>query len=109
MAYNEVESSGVWKPTQVGDKFEGILKGRKTLMGQNGKEYTQFIFEQLESDIEFKLSGAVLESKLAEVADGSQVLLTFKGKPKNTYSDYSVMVWGDQPGPLTNHQGPLRE
>jgi hypothetical protein len=50
-----------------------------------------------ESGIEFKLSGAVLESKLAEVPDGSQVLLTFKGKPKNTYSDYSVAVWGDQP------------
>jgi hypothetical protein len=96
MAYNEVESSGVWKPTVVGDKFEGILKGRKILTGQNNKPYTQFLFEQMETDIEFKLSGAVLESKLADVPDGSQVLLTFKGKPKNTYSDYSVMVWGDE-------------
>jgi hypothetical protein len=53
----------------------------------------------METDIEFKLSGAVLESKLAEAPDGSQVLLTFKGKPKNTYSDFSVAVWGDEKTP----------
>jgi hypothetical protein len=53
----------------------------------------------METDIEFKLSGAVLESKLAEVPDGSQALLTFKEKPKNTYSDFSVAVWGDEKTP----------
>jgi hypothetical protein len=99
MAYSEVESSGVWKPTEIGAKFEGILKSRKTLTGQNNKEYTQFTFEQSETGIEFKLSGAVLESKLAEVEDGKQVLLTYKGKPKNTYSDYSVMVWDGESSP----------
>jgi hypothetical protein len=75
---NEVESSRVRKPTQIGEKFEGILKGRKTLTGHNGKPYTQFLFDQMETDIKFKLSGAVLESKLAGVPDGSQVLLTFR-------------------------------
>jgi hypothetical protein len=95
--YNEVETAGVWKPTVVGDRFEGILKSRKVLPGTNGKDYTQFTFGQLETGEEFKLSGAVLENKLAHIEDGSQVLLTYKGKPKNTYLDFSVMVWGDEP------------
>jgi hypothetical protein len=36
----EVETAGVWKPTVVGDKFEGILKSRKMLPGTNSKDYT---------------------------------------------------------------------
>jgi hypothetical protein len=56
---------------------------------------TQFTFEQREIGEEFKLSGAVLENKLAMVEDGHQVLLTYKGKPKGTYLDFWVIVWGD--------------
>jgi hypothetical protein len=74
------------------------LKSRKLLTGSNGKEYTQFTFEQLETGEEFKISGAVLENKLAQVEDGKQVLLTYKGKPKNTYLDFSVGVWDAEAG-----------
>jgi hypothetical protein len=49
-----------------------------------------------ETGEEFKLSGAVPENRLAHVEDGKQVLLTYKGKPKGTYLDFSVMVWGDE-------------
>jgi hypothetical protein len=85
------------------------LKSRELLPGSNGKDYTQFTFEQLQTGDESKLSGAVLENKLANVEDGKQVLLTYKGKPKGTYLDFSVMVWGNADGLyqlLFVHRGP---
>jgi hypothetical protein len=42
-------------------------------------------------------SGAVLDSKLGSLEDGVKVLLTYKGKPKGTYRDYSVGVWDGAP------------
>jgi hypothetical protein len=95
--YNEVESGGVWKPEVVGDKLEGVVKSRKTAMGRNNEEYTIFTIVQEGTDEERRVSGAVLETKLGTVEDGSKVLLTYKGKPKGTYKDYSVGVWDDQP------------
>lgn len=37
MVYSEVESGGVWKPKEIGAKFEEILKSRKTLMKSSRK------------------------------------------------------------------------
>lgn len=102
--YKEVESGGVWKPKIVGDTFEGVLKSRKVLPGKNNQNYTQFTFEQEGTGEEFKLSGAVLENKLnakdsngdLQIPDGTKVLLTYKGMPKGTYLDFSVMAWTDE-------------
>jgi hypothetical protein len=97
MSWNEVESGGVWKPEVVGERLEGVLKSRKMASGRNGEDYTIFTIEEEGTGEERKVSGAVLESKLAVVEDGSKILLTYKGKPKNTYKDYSVAVWDDKP------------
>jgi hypothetical protein len=94
MSWNEVESAGAWKPTEIGDKLEGVLKGRQSVPGKNNKDYTIFTIED-EEGAERKVYGAVLESKLAEVEDGTKIQLTYKGKPKGTYLDYSVMTWTD--------------
>jgi hypothetical protein len=91
---DEIESGGVWKPTKIGDKLEGVLRERTVLPGRNDKDYTLFTIETEEGDV--KISGAVLESKLAEVADGSKILVTYKGKPKGTYLDYAVQVWREE-------------
>lgn len=97
MSWNEVESGGVWKPKEVGEKLEGVLKSRKKAMGRNNEDYTIFTIEEVATSEERNVSGAVLESKLAEIADGTKILLTYKGKPKGTYLDYSVMQWQDEP------------
>jgi len=95
--YNEVETGGVWKPEVVGDKLEGVLKGRKTAQGRNGEAYSIFTIVEEGTGEERLASGAVLDSKLGNVEDGSKILLTYKGKPKGTYRDYSVGVWDDAP------------
>jgi hypothetical protein len=97
--YKEVESGGMWKPEEVGAKFEGVLKSREVKRGQNDKDYTLFTFEEHETGNEVKVSGSVLENKLAEVPDGARVLLTYKGEQRgkngNKYKDFSVAVWED--------------
>jgi hypothetical protein len=95
MPYNEIETGGVWKPKNVGDKLEGILESRKTAAGRNG-DYTLFTIKENGSGEDRIVSGTVLESKLGAVDDGSKVLITYKGKPKGTYLDYSVGVWEDE-------------
>jgi hypothetical protein len=95
MAWNEVETGGVWKPKEVGEKLEGVLKSRRTAKGQNSKDYTIFTIEERETGEERQVSGAVLESKLASIDDGTKVILTYKGKPKGTYLDFAVMAWSD--------------
>jgi hypothetical protein len=95
MSYSEVESGGAWKPEGVGEKLEGVLKERRTLPGKNGEDYTLFTIIEEGSGAERKVSGAVLESKLGGLEDGVKILLTYKGKPKGTYRDYSVAVWED--------------
>ena len=65
----------------------------------DGEDYTLFTIEEMGTGEERKVSGAVLESKLADIADGTRVLLTYKGKPKGTYLDFSVMEWKDEPAP----------
>lgn len=97
MAYKEIESGNAWKPKEVGEKLEGTLKSRESKDGRNNEKYTLFHIETLEG-VERTVSGAVLESKLETVEDGEKVLLTYKGKPKNTYSDFTVMV--DRPEDL---------
>jgi hypothetical protein len=97
MAWNEVESGGVWKPENVGDKLEGVLKSRESRTGQNDKEYISFTIAEEGTDKEVKVSGSVLENKLAEVKDGARVLLTYKGEQRgkngNKYKDFTVAVW----------------
>jgi hypothetical protein len=97
MSYNEVESGGVWKPEVGGEKLEGILKSRRKASGRNGEDYTIFTIEEEGTGEERRVSGAVLESKLGGLEDGVKVMLTYKGKPKGTYKDYSVGVWDDSP------------
>ncbi|HLY40450.1 MAG TPA: hypothetical protein VKR52_04510 [Terracidiphilus sp.] len=101
MAWNEVESGGAWKPTEVGAKLEGTLKAKESREGKNGKDYTQFVIET-ESGDTYNVSGAVLESKLSELEIGSRVLLTYKGEQSSKngkYKDFSVAVWeDDKPG-----------
>lgn len=97
MAYSEVETGGVWKPEVVGEKLEGVLKTRKTAMGRNGEAYTIFTITEEGTGEDRLASGAVLDSKLGSLEDGVKVLLTYKGKPKGTYRDYSVGVWDDAP------------
>lgn len=101
---DEIQTGGVWKPTKIGETLEGVLKDRKTLPGKNNQDYTLFTVETNEG--EMKVSGAVLESKLNVknpedgellIPDGTKILLTYKGKPKGTYLDYSVQVWNDNP------------
>jgi hypothetical protein len=99
--YNEVETSGGrWKPQVVGQKLEGILKSRQVRPGSNNTDYTQFHLIEQDTDQEYLLWGAVLENKLAEVEDGSKVLITFKGEARsksgNKFPDYSVAVWSDE-------------
>lgn len=95
MAWNEVESGGSWKPKEVGEKLEGVLKSRQVLDGRNNQPYTLFTIEDIEGN-ERKVSGAVLESKLEDVEDGTKILLTYKGKPKGTYLDFAVQVLSDE-------------
>jgi hypothetical protein len=95
--YNEIESVGVWKLENIGDKLEGILKSRKTASGRDGKSYSIFTIVEEGTNEERLGSGAVLDSKLGSLEDGVKVLLTYKGKPKGTYRDYSVGVWDDAP------------
>jgi hypothetical protein len=94
MSYSEVQSGGVWKPEAVGEKLEGVLESRQTASGRNGEDYTIFTLKEDSGEVR-KLSGAVLESKLGGLEDGVRILLTYKGKPKGTYRDYSVAVWED--------------
>jgi hypothetical protein len=96
MAWNEVETGGVWKPKEVGEKLEGVLKSRQKLPGRNNEDYTLFTIEEAETREEIKVSGAVLESKLGAIEDGTRILLTYKGKPKGTYLDFSVMQWQEE-------------
>jgi hypothetical protein len=96
MSWNEVESGGVWKPKDVGEKLEGVLKSRKIALGKNNVNYTIFTIEEPNGE-ERNVSGAVLESKLADIEDGTKILLTYKGKPKGTYLDFTVMQWQDEP------------
>jgi len=92
----EIESGNKWTPKEIGEKLEGVLKEREVKDGRNNQKYTLFFIEKPDGEVK-AVSGAVLESKLAEVEDGEKVLLTYKGKPKGTYLDFSVMVWEDQP------------
>jgi hypothetical protein len=54
---------------------------------------TQFASPSLFSN---KVSGAVLESKLGAIDGGTRILLTYKGKPKGTYLDFSVIQWQEE-------------
>lgn len=97
MAWNEVTDGGQWAP-QIGDKLEGIIKSRETKKGQNG-EYTAFTIENAEGEA-FRLWGAVLETKLGQLEDGTKVLLTYKGEQRGKnggkYKDFSVMSWDEE-------------
>ena len=83
-------------PENVGDKLEGVLESRETKPGKNGEDYTLFFIVEEGTGEKRAVSGAVLESKLGGVEDGSKLLLTYKGKPKGTYKDYSVGVWEEE-------------
>jgi hypothetical protein len=104
MGYNEIDTKGgSWKPTFVGQKLEGVLKSRTVQKGSNDRDYTQFHVIEEETDQEYLLWGAVLESKLAEVPDGSKILVTFAGegrsKKGNPFPNYTVAVWSDEDKP----------
>lgn len=96
MSWNEIESGNKWVPKEVGEKLEGVLKNRELKDGRNGQKYTLFSIETPEGEVK-SVSGAVLENKLSEVEDGERILLTYKGKPKGTYLDFSVMRWEEKP------------
>ena len=95
MAWNEIESGNKWIPKELGEKLEGVLKEREVKDGRNNQKYTLFFIEKPDGEVK-SVSGAVLESKLGGVEDGSKLLLTYKGKPKGTYKDYSVGVWEEE-------------
>ncbi len=95
MAWNEIESGNKWVPKELGEKLEGVLKHRESKDGRNNQKYTLFYIETTAGE-EKTVSGAVLENKLSEVEDGERVLLTYKGKPKGTYLDFSVMTWDEE-------------
>lgn len=94
MAYREVESGGKWVPKEIGEQLKGTLAGRRLLDGKNGEKYTVFTVEKENGDM-VNTSGAVIESKLSKLEDGNKVIITYRGKPKGTYADVSVMVWED--------------
>lgn len=93
--WNEIESGNKWVPKEIGEKLEGKLKEREMKDGRNGTKYTAFYIEKPDGEVKM-VSGAVLESKLAEIENGEKLLLTYKGKPKGTYLDYSVMIWEEE-------------
>jgi len=98
MPFKEVEGSGKWDWEKVGE-FEGKLVGSEPRTGQNGKEYILFTLKESTSGEEFKMSGIVLEGKLAKVAEGDKVHIVYKGQQRGAggtkYNDFSVQVWED--------------
>lgn len=58
--------------------------------------HATFASEQIETGEGFKIACAVLEKAFAMVEDGKRALLTYKGKPENTYLVSSVVLWGNE-------------
>ena len=97
MAWKEVESEGSWSPAE-GDKLEGVIASRLTKKGQNEKDYTEFTIETDEGE-HIRIWGAVLETKLGQLEDGTKVIITYKGEQRgkngNRYKDFAVQAWED--------------
>lgn len=97
MPWDKVEGSGKWDWDKV-KEFIGVKVSAETKTGTAGKPYELFTFKEETTGEEFKFSGAVLESKLANVVDGDKVKLTYHGVKRSQngqFKDFEVEVWRD--------------
>lgn len=98
MGFKEVESSFAtpWSPEKKGEQLIGTYAGSEEVPAGRGtgELFTSWRFRNSEGRY-IGISGAMLKSKMNQIAEGTIVRVTFKGKFKTTNGlakDYLIEV-----------------